>query len=101
MLFAARDRSTWLPGAYSDLLLGATQIFSSIQVQHLQSVVYYRCFQGVAAQLLMPLILQILIPTYSDDDGSALFWILDIVEYFMYCITIFLIKRVITSLRVL
>ncbi|XP_025421935.1 uncharacterized protein LOC112691759 isoform X2 [Sipha flava] len=68
---------------------------------YFKSVVYYRCFQGVAAQLLMPLILQILIPTYSDDDGSALFWILDIVEYFMYCITIFLIKRVITSLRVL
>lgn len=42
-----------------------------------------------------------IIPTYTDDDnnnGSALFWILDLVEYMMYFITIFLVKRVIKLL---
>lgn len=42
-----------------------------------------------------------LIPTYNDDDGddgSALFWILDIVEYSMYFITIYLLERIITLL---
>lgn len=42
-----------------------------------------------------------LIPTYLDDDrddGSALFWILDVIEYFMYFTTIYLLKRVITLL---
>jgi len=42
-----------------------------------------------------------LIPTYNDgdgDDGSALFWILDFIEYSMYFTTIYLVKRVITLL---
>jgi len=43
-----------------------------------------------------------LIPTYNDDDeddGSALFWILDIIEYLMYFTTIYLLMRIIPLLN--
>ncbi|XP_003246331.1 uncharacterized protein LOC100570270 isoform X1 [Acyrthosiphon pisum] len=68
---------------------------------YFESIIYYRCFQQTAVQLLVPLVFQTLIPTYNDgdeDDGSALFWILDFIEYSMYFTTIYLVKRVITLL---
>ncbi|XP_022164002.1 uncharacterized protein LOC111029345 isoform X1 [Myzus persicae] len=71
---------------------------------YFKSIIYYRCFQEIAVQLLVPLVFQTLIPTYNDgdeDDGSMLFWILDIIEYSMYFTTIYLVKRIITLTNLL
>ncbi|XP_026820033.1 uncharacterized protein LOC113558717 isoform X1 [Rhopalosiphum maidis] len=68
---------------------------------YFKTIIYYRCFQQTAIQLLVPLVFQTLIPTYNDgdgDDGTALFWILDIIEYSMYFTTIYLVKRLIILL---
>ncbi|XP_025198127.1 uncharacterized protein LOC112596582 isoform X1 [Melanaphis sacchari] len=65
---------------------------------YFKTIIYYRCFRRTTIQLLVPLIFQILIPTYNDgdeDDGSVLFWILDIIEYSMYFTTVYLVNRLI------
>ncbi|XP_050425890.1 uncharacterized protein LOC126836473 [Adelges cooleyi] len=63
-----------------------------------ESYIYFRCFQDVAIQLLMPLILQMIIQTSSDaitEQPLAIFWILDIIEYLMYFTTFYLVRRLV------